>query len=224
MVLFFSMFFLLKSAYSLTGCFFDQQFPDVCSLSNNVLTLNQLNGNHLLDFSPESAPPWASPGKCSITQVKFTGLTTYIGKYAFAGCNKLETINMDGSMGPITTIAAYAFYNCTKLNFPMSNYFSEVQEYAFAYCKFQLIYGFSFTSLGDFSFSYCTNIIKFLISSKLETISPTTFVGSSNIEEFYTQDTSSKTFTASDGVLLSKDEKKIVLYPPAKKGNSYKIL
>lgn len=78
-------------------------------------------------------------------------------------------------------------------------------------------------SIGQYSFSGCSNLKKVVIySENLEGIGDENFLGCNNLEEFIV-DEDNQTYKAIDGILFSKDETKIIRYPQGKKGDEYTI-
>ena len=78
-------------------------------------------------------------------------------------------------------------------------------------------------SIGEFSFSGCSNLKKVVIySENLEGIGDENFLGCSNLEEFVVNK-NNQNYKTIDGILYSKDETKIIRYPQGKKDEEYTI-
>ena len=99
-------------------------------------------------------------GDTDLTYVKYfkSGIMTALPTYEFAGCTALTEVDIDTT--GYTSIAAYAFQNCTSLiTFPEFSTVTSTGTYAFSGCTgLTTIPDFpALTSIGTFTFSGCTN-------------------------------------------------------------------
>ena len=117
----------------------------------------------------------------------------FVNQDAFAGCTNLKYLYIDSM-----NIALGAFVSCTKLN--IIELGSRVQ------------------SISYNGFQNCVNLDTVIIHSEiLSSINYTKFIGCTNFRNILVNKNNSK-FKAIDGVLYSKDGKKLYLYPEGKKG------
>ena len=76
--------------------------------------------------------------------------------------------------------------------------------------------------IGQYAFQGCSSMTKFFIPSKVNYIGWGAFVGCTSLEAILVDETSEH-FESIDGVLFSKDRKKLYSYPPQKKDPEYWI-
>ena len=100
------------------------------------LTLSSSTGAALPAFDSASATPWAHLAT-SITSIRLLNITA-IGKYAFAGLNRVSTIVFSDNL--LTTIDAYAFQNATALtSITLGSAVTEIKANAFAGCSLTVV-------------------------------------------------------------------------------------
>lgn len=102
----------------------------------------------------------------------------------------------------IARIETNAFYNVMSLN--------------------SIIISDGITSIGAHAFSYCSSLNKIEFPASLTDIEGELFYGCNNLESIFV-DFDNPKFLSVNGVLYTKDRKKIVAYPNAK-GKDYKII
>lgn len=102
----------------------------------------------------------------------------------------------------ITRIETNAFYNVMSLN--------------------SIKISDGITSIGAHAFSYCSSLNKVEFPASLTDIEGELFYGCNNLESIFV-DFDNQKFLSVNGVLYTKDHKKIVAYPNAK-GKDYKII
>lgn len=91
-----------------------------------------------------------------MTDVVLGSQITELPEYAFAGCNALVNINLEG----ITKIGDYAFIENKSLVSVNSSAAETIGEYAFVYCDnlTQVTLGEAVTDIGEGAFSYCKKL------------------------------------------------------------------
>ena len=170
---------------------------------------------------------------------------TNIGDYTFNGCGGLNgTLTLPDSL---TNIGDFAFNECGGLtgDLIIPDSVTDIGKAAFQMCS-----GFngtltlpdSLTNIGGFAFNKCINFTntKIVIPSSLSKIGEdyeldgkNVGIGShlcynfgANVRNFETSEVAegNENFVAVDGVLYTKDQKRLVLYPRDKKDKIYEIL
>ena len=170
---------------------------------------------------------------------------TSIGEYAFHGCSNLRTIELPNSL---TSIDYCAFNGCKSLKsitLPIS--LKSIDTAAFIGCEsletitipegVEHIYSETFagcesletitlpTSLkviGDMAFVGCKNLKSITLPKGVEDICLTAINSCIGLEEIKV-DEGNRNYKSKDGVLFSKDGKKLILYPVGKVRNNYAI-
>ena len=152
-----------------------------------------------------------------------------IQNYAFAQ-SAIENIVLPNG---ITYLGELLFYRCENLKtVKIPNTVTCVRSYAFAYCTSlqSIIIPDSVDHFDEWlTFKDCMNLRSITIGSGLENnvhmcdgTDTSYFYGCSSIESI-TVTNKNKNYCSIDGVLYSKDKKKLLLYPPAKKDKEYVI-
>ena len=113
-----------------------------------------------------------------------------------------SSTHIKGKYYRIARIGTNAFYNVTSLN--------------------SIKIPDSISSIGAHAFSYCSTIKKVEFPASLTDIEGELFYGCNNLESIFV-DFDNPKFLSVNGVLYTKDHKKIVAYPNAK-GKEYKII
>ena len=132
---------------------------------------------------------------------------TYLGELLFYRCENLKTVKIPNT---VTCVRPYAFVYCTSLQ--------------------SIIIPDSINHFDDsLTFKDCVNLRSITIGSGLENndymcdgTDNSYFYGCSSIESI-TVSNNNRNYCSMNGVLYSKDKKKLLLYPPAKKDKEYVI-
>ncbi len=132
---------------------------------------------------------------------------TYLGELLFYRCENLKTVKIPNT---VTCVRSYAFAYCTSLqSIIIPDRVDHFDEWL--------------------TFKDCVNLRSITIGSGLENnvhmcdgTDTSYFYGCSSIESI-TVTNKNKNYCSIDGVLYSKDKKKLLLYPPAKKDKEYVI-
>lgn len=108
-----------------------------------------------------------------------------IGKYAFACCYNLASINLDNN---ITHIKSNAFAGCNSLvSITLANTLLDIEMQAFSGCSNLQSVTFeetpSITHIGESAFSGCSKLTLFTIPASIKKLDSNVFAGDENISE-----------------------------------------
>ena len=123
---------------------------------------------------------------------------SYIGRESFLGNKYLNSVTIPDS---VKVIQQGAFAECSNLS--------------------TLKFGKNVEKIYDYVF-FQTNIKEITLPKKLNHISGTAFLGNHVIKNINV-DANNKNFSSNNGIVFSKDKKKIVLYPQGKTEKAYTI-
>ncbi len=152
------------------------------------------NGEYTIPDSVESIYEYAFSGCTGLTSVDIPDSVTTIREYAFYGCTGLTGVTIPDS---VTTIDWGSFYRCTGLT--------------------SVTIPDSVTFIASGAFSGCTGLTNVSIPDSVTWIDVDAFKGCTGLTSI---DVSSKNenYSSDNGVLLNKDQKKLVLCPEGFKG------
>lgn len=146
---------------------------------------------------------------------------TVIEEGMFAGCTELETITLPAK---VARIGDFAFSSCEKLascDFPTG--LEEIGKYAFRYCRFtELDLPAGLKKIGEDGFMSCKNLERVSLPDGFSTLGRGVFFLCTSLKAFEVSEKNAS-FSTLDGVLFSKDKKKLYLYPPMKGEASYTL-
>ena len=216
------------------------------SIGNGAFQLcSALKGNLVIPESVETIGNFAFNKSNKLTgQLKLPDGIKSIGQYAFNSCGSLtgDLIIPNG----LTTISRCAFQSCSgltgKLVLPDS--ITSIEGWAFYDDKFtgELVLPKNLESLGEAAFGKNTNFSnsKIVIPASLKKIGVDCDFNGENLgistHDFYNfganvrkfeafeVEEGNNNFVAIDGVLYTKDRKRLISYPRNKKDNTYEIL
>lgn len=180
-----------------------------------------------------------------LRSVEIADGVSYIGTSAFASCEALESVKLPSGITEIPaqcfaacsglkelklpdtvkSIGAYAFSYCEKLSdLTIPESVSAVGDYAFAYSglgnSLELWEGLE--TLGSMSFYYCRSIKTVTIPASLTSIGSLAFLGCEGLEKFEVS-SDSLYFKEIDGILYSKDETILEIFPKGKNLTDFTI-
>lgn len=145
-----------------------------------------------------------------------------IGNNAFLCQDKIEKIILPES---VTVINSYAFSGCDNLKtIVLPKKLIKIEEYAFNSCDSLTIINFPTTLkyLDGSSISECQNLKQINIPKDC-TVYHWEEITEFNGLECINVDLKNKKYMSIDGVVFSKNGKRLICYPPYKKGESYII-
>lgn len=145
---------------------------------------------------------------------------TDIGKYAFHYCINLKKITIPQG---VATIERCTFRYCrslTEITIPEMT--SNIEESAFSGCESltKITMSEGVKNIGKSAFADCSNLKAITIPKGVTNISSDAFYGCSSLRDINVE-SENATYSSKDGVLLTKDEKTIICYPPGKSETEY---
>lgn len=177
---------------------------------------------------------YAFSGCDKLKHITFSNSITSIGNYAFENCKSLEGVTLPDTL---TNIGSYAFSGCRNLErATLPATLKSIANFMFNKCDSlsDISIPETVTNIGWSAFSGCTNLTNITIPDKCVTIGNNAFqncgitsihipsrvnnIGEgafflcSNLEEV-TLDPMSNFFTLNDGILYSRDNSTLLLYP-----------
>ncbi|MCL2509244.1 MAG: leucine-rich repeat protein [Oscillospiraceae bacterium] len=145
-----------------------------------------------------------------------------IGASAFAGKTAIKNLIIPES---VETIGNSAFSGCTGLtSVTIGDSVTKIGDSAFAGCSAleEITIPGAVTSVGAKAFENCTALKKVTVGSKVTSLNGQMFSGCLALTTFAVA-SGSNSFAVSDGMLLSKDQKKLIIYPPGKTASSFTV-
>ena len=187
-------------------------------------------------------------GNKYLTTVQLPPTLTDIDEYAFGECINLNSINFPSSLKSIgegafsstkisnvnlsacnelTIIPGWAFQNCSVNNLSLPTSITTIGLYAFSMCNNLTQVDWSantnLTSLSSYVFWRCDNLNSVKLPRSVNSIGYGNFLSCYKLTEIIVAP-DNLYFTASDGVLMSKDYTLIIAYAPGKAANKYVVL
>ena len=165
------------------------------SITDSALTLTGTGAMNDYDYSGNKAP-WYLHRALIKNVVIENGLTT-IGQSAFALCSGLTDIKITDSLTSIGDNAFLACRNLANVDIPDS-----------------------VRTIGALAFGACSGLTSINIPSEVETIGEGAFSGCSGLIAINI-DINNEIYKDIDGIVFSKDENEILIYPAGKDASSY---
>lgn len=144
--------------------------------------------------------------------------TDSIGSSAFAYCTSLKQVTLIN----ISSVGSSAFASCTSLEELSMTDVETIGGSAFADCSKLADIELKGVKHLNYSFPGCISVTEISIPKSLESISNGEFASLGALSAIYVDEDNSD-FMAEDGILFSKDGKKLLVYPPAKEGATYTV-
>lgn len=186
------------------------------------------------------AVPTSTSGAITIPSTLDGYRVTSVGRFAFFGCNWLESVMLGED---VATIRDYAFYGCSGLtNVMLPDGVENIGNLSFSGCSnltsvtipdavtnigysaFSCCTGLesasmggNVTSIGNHAFWGCSRLTDLTIGSGVTRIGYSVFYGCKKLAKIQVADGNSA-YAGQDGMLFSKDMTKLVCCPPGKAG------
>ena len=141
---------------------------------------------------------------------------------AFCNCSSLKSVHIDHG---IDIIDFEVFEYCESLvNIVIPNSVTNIYNYAFDGCSSlkNIALPDSIVRISAHSFMDCTSLASITIPRNTMTVESGAFYGCTSLTEILV-DEGNIFYTSIDGVLFSYDKKTLVMYPPGKADNFYRI-
>jgi len=163
----------------------------------------------------------AFEGCSALTSITIPSSVTSIENSAFSYCTALTSITIPSS---VTSIGYGVFYECIALtSITLPSTITSIGSVAFYECTAltSITLPSSLTSIGSYAFNFCSALTSITLPSSLTLIENTAFCYCYALTQFVVEN-GNTAFVADDGVLFTKDKKKIVAFPSAK-AKSYTV-
>ncbi len=213
------------------SAFYNSTFLETISFPKSLKTIGKYafyqNSNlKSVTFSEglETIDDYGFYGCLKIPSLAFPNSLKTIGGNSFFKCDRLSEIDFGNGVEEIEESAFSNETNITKLSFPSS--LKKIGNSAFSVCDKLETIAFSegLEEIGNASFALCSSLTKIALPASLKTIGPNPFYAVLKLNETnFSVSSSSEYFTVVDGVLYSKDMKKLVCYPYGKTNEEYSI-
>ena len=157
-----------------------------------------------------------------LTNVTIPVGVTGISNFAFSGCIGLKSLAIPDD---VTSIGAGAFQDCTNLtSVRIPNRVTVIDEVTFHNCTSlkSITIPDSITSIGAFAFNNCSSLESVFIPKGIESIGVGAFRTCSSLERIDVA-VGNEAYSSIAGVLFTKNQKTLVVYPCSKADKSYII-
>ena len=173
-----------------------------------------------LGMGVEEIADEAFRGCCSLPSIAIPAGVRRIGREAFAWCVQLRTATLPEGL---LQIDAEGFNGCaalTELSLPEG--LTHIGENAFFGCEglTELTIPQSVRNIGRWSFNDCTHLARIAITDSVVDFS--IFWGCADLETFVVSP-ASRRYSAVDGVVFSRDGRRLIAYPPGRRRQRYDI-
>lgn len=150
------------------------------------------------------------------------GITT-IDDYAFEDCYALTTLKLPNGLTSIEGNSA--FNECTSLtNITIPNGVTFIGEYTFEDCDglTSIVIPNSVKNIAAYAFYSCSNLATITIPESVQNLGRGIFAHCHKLVDIPVSE-SNTNFVSIDGIVFSKDQTKLILYPAGKTDSSYTI-
>ncbi len=177
------------------------------------------NEIYIEDGDSHTTAPWYA---YSPTKLVLEKGITYIGEYAFFGCDIAGDLTLPGG---VTEIGMKAFASCSGLtSVVLSQSVARLNNWAFSNCSgmSSLTIPKGVTSIGFAAFWGCGSLTSVTIPASVTDVDSAAFGNCGSLENIAV-DGRNVYYISVDGVLFNKNRTTLVAYPSGKKGTAYTI-
>lgn len=158
----------------------------------------------------------------NLVSVKLPSSLVSISKWAFYSCGNLEPVEFPAGL---TSIGQYAFMFCEKITtLTLPENLQTIEQYAFVYCSLseqkEMIIPDKVTEIGYAAFGWAP-FTRVKLGKSVAALKDV-FLYCPQLEA-YEVNVANPNFCAIDGVLFTKDKRKVLHYPASKQGVSYTL-
>lgn len=207
------------------------QFDSVLPIPESVVMYSEdgkvlrkaqnIEGNFVVPETVEEIGCHAFDNCIGLTSISIPQSVKTINDCAFLDCCYLEDVILHDSLAEI---GDKAFKNCSRLkNINLPNTLSRIGECAFEGCvelsSIQLPGGLKV--LGEYAFDNCSALTSVGMPASIE-FGSSVFGGCTSLKTFCISN-ENPNYIVEDGIIFSKDRKKLVAFPPYKDCTSYRV-
>jgi len=163
------------------------------------------------------------PANIALLTFEIPSTVQTIEEGAFANSKNLEQITMTDN---VLNIGEYSFaFSLALRTIQLSNALVEIPSFAFSYATKLESITFPHNTLivHAYAFEHCHALTTVHLNQHLQDVSPYSFDGSTSIES-YSVHTMNVTYQSFDGVVYTKSNQTLVLYPVGSTNESYTVL
>ena len=180
-----------------------------------------ISGSGLMDDYSWGGAPWYYK-RDDITTISVNRGVQSVGKNAFSGLRKVQTVSLPVEL---EVIADDAFYECTELKavaLPLGLLALGNNSFAYCYKLESVSFPVTLQTIGGYAFTGCSSLQSVEIPSTVTKIEGGAFSGCDQLSSISVVSGSS-TYKSINGVLFSADGKTLVCYPAGKSASSYTV-
>ncbi len=153
-----------------------------------------------------------------LTSIVIPNSVTSIGSGAFLNCNNLISVTMPNNITSIEYRTFFWCYKLKKINIPNNVTRIDLSAFHRCYMLDSIIIPNSVTTIGQDAFWECNSLKSVQISKFVTSIGLTAFGGCAKLDSINVE-LDNPNYLSIDGVLFSKDSKKLIQCPGNKKDN-----
>lgn len=186
--------------------------------SDGVLTIS--GTGEMANFTSANVP-WYYNRKDIVSVVLENGVTS-IGEYSFYHCENMDNIELPSGLA---SIGEEAFAGCSSLSsIDMPDTVTQIGYQAFSGCTGLTVIEIPLgvTKIDINVFNNCDNLSELFIHAGITNIEAGAFRRVPNLTSI-TVSEDNPSYVSEDGILFSKDKKRLIMYPDGKVGDYYQI-
>lgn len=164
---------------------------------------------------------YAFENNSTLKSIRLPGSVIMLSEYAFTGCKSLADISIPDTVASIGNSVFRYCEGLKEISLPES--ITSIGSCAFIGCSGleKIILPKKVVSIGNFAFWDCTGIKEITLPESITSVGFCPFRGCSNLVVTISDD--HPALEMIDGVLINKQDKSLIWYPPEKEGTAYEI-